>query len=95
MKNACSECSTTTCPFSFTEEAEQYQNLGCLPSPFEIINMRTLFNKTWACHSDSSKPCVGAIKYLKEEGLPHKVIDKKLVTLDDDWSIYTRKQHVI
>lgn len=80
------ECSTVgSCPFSFTEESELAQNYGCLPSPYEIIKMRVEHDKTWACHLNPDKPCIGAIKYLKEKGHPYKVIDTELVTEQIDW----------
>lgn len=77
-----------TCPFAFTEASEQVQNFGCLPTVHEIVSMRVNHGKTWACHDEPTKPCVGAIRFLQEEGLPHKVIDKALVTENDDWSIF-------
>ncbi len=78
------KCSTVgSCPFSFTEQSEIAQNYGCLPSPYEIVRMRKEFGKTWACHQDPTKPCLGAIQYMKEKGLEHKIIDKQLVTIDD------------
>lgn len=79
------ECS---CPFAFTEASERIQNFGCLPSPYEIIQMRSKHNKTWACHSEPEVPCIGAINYLKEHNLPYKVIDPVLVTELDNWSVY-------
>lgn len=81
-------CEIGGCPFSFTEESDYIQNLGCLPSPYEIIKMRQDHGKTWACHSEPSKPCLGAIRYQKKQGLLYKVVDHKLVTEKDDWSIY-------
>lgn len=81
-------CQTTSCPFAYTEESEIIQNYGCLPTPYEILYMRVRHGKTWACHSDPSKPCAGAIAHLKSEGLPHKVVDTELVTEEHDWSPY-------
>ena len=77
-----------SCPFAFTEESEMVQNYGCLPTFVDIVNMRVNRGKTWACHMDPHKPCVGAIQHLKENDLPHKVIDKELVTDGCDWSQY-------
>jgi hypothetical protein len=78
------KCHKTSCPFAYTDESEQIQNYGCLPTPLEIINMRVTHNRTWACHSDTTKPCIGAIRRLKELRLPHSVT-LPLVTEDDDW----------
>lgn len=83
-----SNCHLDSCPFALTDYSDQMQNYGCIPSPFDIITMRVDHGKTWACHSDPSKPCVGAIKTLKEKGLPYEVINKDLITEKDDWSLY-------
>lgn len=88
--NKCKSCSTSTCPFAYTEESEQVQNYGCLPTPLEIMYMRVESGKTWACHSDYNRPCVGAINQLRKYGLPYKVIDKQLVNEDDDWTQYSK-----
>lgn len=80
--NSCSGC-----PFAFTEESDQIQNYGCLPTPNEIVKMRVEFGKTWACHKEPTKPCAGSIAYLKEKGHPYKMIDKELVTEQSDFLV--------
>lgn len=87
MNQSCTQCSKNGgCPFAFyTEESNYIQNLGCLPTPYEIISMRQKHNKTWACHNNPSKPCLGAINFQKEKGLPFDVVDKVLITEDSDW----------
>lgn len=87
----CTKCSTIgDCPFSFTEGSERVQNYGCLPTPYEIITMRQKYGKTWACHSNPDKPCLGAIEYQKNEGLEYRLIDKDLLTESSDWGEYVK-----
>lgn len=74
------KCSIIECPFAYTDKSEEIQNYACLPYPLEILAMRVLHGKTWACHSDITKPCLGALKRLKELGYDNKVIDKELIT---------------
>lgn len=85
----------STCPFAFTDASETVQNYGCLPTPREIVVMRTDHGKTWACHNDPSKPCAGAIRHLAAEGLPCNVLDPVLVTENDDWSVYTGVKNAV
>lgn len=82
------DCSEDTCPFAYTNESEMAQNYGCLPTPFQIINMRIHYGKTWACHSEPDIPCKGAIQYLKEHDLPYKVIDPELLMERSAWNLY-------
>jgi len=68
-------CRGSACPVNFMDEDTEYsQNMGCLPSPADIIQMRAVEGITWACHSDYSKPCVSGVKLLKALNLPHKVL---------------------
>lgn len=83
----CDEC---TCPFAYTEASAVAQNYGCLPTASEILIMRVKHGKTWACHSDPSKPCIGAIMYMKEHGLDYKVIDKELLDETSEWHLYAK-----
>jgi hypothetical protein len=50
--------------------------------------MRIVHGKTWVCHVEPSKPCTGALKYLKENGHPYSIVDNELVTEPDDWSVF-------
>jgi hypothetical protein len=80
-----------TCPFSFSDKADEAQNYGCLPSPFDLVNMRVHHGKTWACHYDYNKPCVGTIQFLKDNDLPYKQINPTLETEITDWHLYTKR----
>jgi hypothetical protein len=83
------ECAETSCPFAFTEISETIQNYGCLPEPQDIVRMRVVHGKTWACHSNPELPCIGAIQHLRDNGLPYNVIDPVLLTEKSDWYLYT------
>jgi len=67
-------CGGEACPVNYGNEAtEMSQNYGCLPSPRDIIEMRALHGLTWACHDDTSKPCVSGVRLLKALKLPFKI----------------------
>ncbi|KWU17966.1 hypothetical protein AS149_14675 [Burkholderia cenocepacia] len=57
------------CPFETTEVSEQAQNYGCLPTPWEIIEMKRTSGHNWSCHSDGSKVCAGLCHEAKSHGL--------------------------
>lgn len=79
------------CPFAFFSDLSDYaQNMGYLPTPNEIRNMRVNHGKTWACHDKPDTPCVGSIKWLKEQGLPYEVIDPILLTEKSRWDLYVK-----
>lgn len=91
MTTGCTDKHDSACPFACTEQSEQATNYGCLPSIGDIITMRTEYQKTWACHDNSAIPCVGAIRALKRRGLPHKVVDPELLTLNSPWHLFTQQ----
>lgn len=91
-QSKCCDGEESACPFAFTDASEFVQNLGCLPTPYEIVVMRRDHGKTWACHSNPRKPCAGALIHMRDAGMPYKVIDTVLVTEKDDWSPYTRER---
>lgn len=72
---SCGSC--ITCPFAFTEESEQAQNYGCLPTIGDIANMHIVHNINWACHYDADKVCAGFAKMFKDEYLGKLVEGKK------------------
>lgn len=78
------------CPCAWTEASEIVQNYGCLPEAWDIRNMRVHHGKTWACHAEPTKPCLGGIRFLQERGEPYKVIDPVLLTEESDWGQYCK-----
>jgi len=87
----CCKIGEGTCPFAFGEKSEIVQNYGCLPTPYQILEMKVHHGKTWACHSNPSVPCLGAIRYFAEKGLVAKVTDSNLLTENSDWHLYCSK----
>lgn len=59
--------SCRACPFAFTDESERIQNYGCLPSPYEIMQMKKNTGHTWGCHEDdeAKTKCRGFMEYMK------------------------------
>ena len=53
------------CPFAFTDASEEVQNYGCLPTPFEIIEMKRETGHNWSCHSNEKKICKGFVEHVK------------------------------
>lgn len=66
-RSSCGSGGCVTCPFSCNEHAEQAQNYGCLPSPFQIIEMKRKSGHNWACHSNENVLCGGFAKFIKDE----------------------------
>jgi hypothetical protein len=54
------------CPFAFTDESEYIQGLGCLPSPYDIIQMKRKSGHNWGCHSNEKVVCKGFSDFVKE-----------------------------
>lgn len=61
--------SCKSCPFNFSEESEYAQNTGCLPSAYDIINLKRETGHNWACHSNPLKMCKGLIEDVEERKL--------------------------
>jgi len=59
------------CPFNegMTDEADMAQGYGCLPSGYDIIQMKKASGHNWACHSDENKVCAGLCHQAKDKNL--------------------------
>lgn len=53
------------CPFAFTDASEEVQNYGCLPTPYEIIQMKRKSGHNWSCHSNEKVICKGFVDHVK------------------------------
>lgn len=65
--------SCDACPFACTDQSEYVQNLGCLPSAFDIIQMKKATGHNWACHESDPqklKLCAGQVQWVKEMDVP-------------------------
>lgn len=85
---SCGSC--ISCPFVFTEESEQAQNYGCLPTVSNIVNMHKEHNVNWACHYDANRVCSGFATMFKDEYLSKLVegmkFNKNLPLVDyEEW----------
>jgi len=59
------------CPFNdgITEEATDAQNLGCLPSAYDILKILSDSGKHWACHGHSDLTCGGLIQHFSQKAI--------------------------
>ena len=66
-----------TGPFALSEASENVQNLGCLPTPGEIMTWKRDLDLNWHCHGDLSetRPCAGFVQQCQELGFDFKVGD--------------------
>jgi hypothetical protein len=55
----------------------------CIPTALELMTLRKDYGVTWACHSDSEKPCKGMLGFMHMKGLSNKVLNKNLFTLQE------------
>jgi len=66
------------CPFAFTDASEEVQNYGCLPTPFDIIQMKRKSGHNWSCHGNENRICQGFVehvKFMNEHGTVDKLMD--------------------
>jgi hypothetical protein len=59
------------CPFNdgITEEATHAQNLGCLPTPLEMVDAAKNRQVAISCHMVQHKPCKGLSESVSTEGM--------------------------
>ncbi len=71
------------CPFNdgLTEEASYAQNMGCLASKFDIINIKKETGHNWACHDNNERVCQGLVKANKDNNLGFDMSQGKLYLL--------------
>jgi hypothetical protein len=62
------EC--TACPFNIGHpECDAAYNLGCLPTPHEVIELKKTTGNNWACHSKPDQVCAGMVRWAKSQDL--------------------------
>lgn len=69
----------THCPFEFSDASEEVQNLGCLPTPHQIVKMKELTGHDWACHSKPTIKCRGLHEYEERHQLDFAEATAKLI----------------
>lgn len=84
-RSSCGSGGCTTCPFSYSEEADYAQNTGCLPTRQGIIELKEKSGHNWACHYDETVLCGGFARYLMETRPDLNVKEGGLISYDD-WS---------
>ena len=57
-----------SCPYGFSDAAENAINLGCVPSVYEINEMARRTGHPWGCHGHEGRVCAGYIAYATEKG---------------------------
>lgn len=82
-RSGCGSGGCVTCPFSYNDEANQAQNYGCLPTRYDIIEMKKKSGHNWACHYDETILCGGFARYLIDERSDLDVKEGGLISYDD------------
>lgn len=68
------------CPFGYSEQTEQAQNYGCLPTPIEMIKTYVIDRRTLSCHSNEKIPCRGLTASLAKAGITLATRDRPIWT---------------
>lgn len=90
-----------TCPFAHTDESEEVQAYGCLPSPYEIMQMQSK-GCNWECHSQENKLCSGLVHHISYMNSYAKDLNKNVIIFDKnaplvkykDWYSYGEEKAV-
>lgn len=82
-RSSCGSGGCVTCPFSYNDEADQAQNYGCLPTRYDIIEMKEKSGHNWACHYDETVLCGGFARHLMENRPDLNVKEGGLISYDD------------
>ncbi|WP_211338216.1 hypothetical protein [Brevibacillus gelatini] len=45
---------------------KKFKTYGCLPSAYDIIQMKKKSGHNWACHGNESVMCGGFVQYVRE-----------------------------
>jgi hypothetical protein len=75
------------CPFNINEISEQAQNWGCLPAPYEIMNIKRDYGFNWECHAGTGVMCGGFVAVCRDEHIDYK----SGPLLDTTWYLRTGK----
>ena len=70
-----------SCPFNLTEESEMAYNLGCLPTPQDLLTIKRDSDDNWECHEGTGKICAGFVAACRDTGLDYrsgKLVDSAL-----------------
>lgn len=84
-RSDCGSGGCVTCPFSYNDKSDYAQNTGCLPSSYEIIEMKRSTGHNWSCHGDSTVLCGGFVKRVREKHPDLNLSEGSLISFDE-WS---------
>lgn len=93
-RSHCGSGGCMTCPFSFNEESEIVHNYACLPTGYDIIELKKKTNQNWTCHGDETVICGGYAKYLKENHPKLSIKEGGLISYET-WYIKGEKMAVV
>lgn len=93
------EC--VSCPFACTEESVYAQTVGCLPSPYELVELKRTTGHNWSCHGDPSKMCGGYAAHIAQYNPELDVKSGNLINADiflnesEDIALFLAEQGIV